>query len=91
MVKGLGVFDCYLAEHFAVEEDACHLCAVDEAAVACSAHFASGGDSGDPEAAEVALACSAIAEGEGTCAGERYFCLLFVAGFCAEVATGFSE
>jgi hypothetical protein len=68
-----GVEDRQLGERFAVELDVGLRAAVDELAIAQAAFAAGCVDADDPQFAELALACAAIAEGERFGANEVFF------------------
>src|SRR6185436_6814304 len=91
LIEDLGVVDGELAEHLAVEEDAGHLEAIDEAGVAGVAHVAGGGDAGDPEGAHVAFAVAAVAVGVAAGADEGVVGAVLMEVVDAVVAAGGAE
>jgi hypothetical protein len=86
LIERLGIVDRDLAEHFAIEQNASALDAVDEAAVAGAAHAAGGSDACDPQAAEIAAAQTAIDERLAAGTHDRDLGLLLVTVFGSPVA-----
>ena len=76
-------------ERLAVELDFGLVEAVDELAVAQAAFAAGRVDADDPQLAELALACAAVAEGERLGPHERFFDAAEQAAAAARVALGF--
>ncbi len=84
--EGGGVVDCQLGKHLAVEGDTCLLKAVHQLGVVDAVHLGGGGDTGNPQAAEVALLL--LAARKGVVAGllDGLFGHLKVGALGAEVA-----
>ena len=86
--EGNGVVDRHFAEHLAVDLDAGSLQAVHERGVVHAVELAGGGDTGDPQGAEVSLLQAAADIGVGQGLHDLLVRHFEVAGFIAPVALG---
>jgi len=90
-VKGRGVFDRSLREHFSVEQNAGTLQSMNEHAVPGSSHPARSRDASNPETSIVTLAVAPVAIGESACPHEGDLGLLLVTASSSVIPTGFPE